>query len=79
MSNQQRICKQCQRVLQRSVHDKCLFCGEPIPEVFKLNEFEKNKIQQDVDQREKKRKKNNKSTQGSCGGGGACGGSCGGA
>lgn len=73
-----RICEKCKRRLQLSTHDKCMFCGEPIPEIFKLSEYEKEKIQADRDDREKKRKAKKSNTEGSCGIGGVCGGSCGG-
>ena len=49
-----------------------MFCGEPISEIFKLTEFVKEKIQQNIDERESKRKNNKKPNQGSCGNGEAC-------
>ena len=73
-----RICQKCQRVLQESVHDKCMFCGEPIPEIFKLSEVKKEKIRENTEKRDKKRKNRKKSSDGyGGGGGGACGAACG--
>lgn len=73
---QERICQKCQRVLQESVHDKCMFCGEPIPELFKLSEIKKEEIRDKTEAREKKRKTKKKSGDG-FGSGGACGAACG--
>lgn len=74
----ERICQRCQRVLQESVHDKCMFCGEPIPEIFKLSEIKKEEIREKAEEREKKRKARKKSGDGYGGGGsGACGAACG--
>lgn len=73
---EKRICQKCQRVLQESVHDKCMFCGEPIPELFKLSEIKKEEIRDKTEEREKKRKAKKKS-DGGFGSGGACGAACG--
>lgn len=73
---QERICQKCQRVLQESVHDKCMFCGEPIPELFKLSEFKKEEIRDKTEEREKKRKAKKKFDSG-YGSGGGCGAACG--
>ena len=36
------------------MHEKCMCCGAPIPELFKLAECEKEKIREALEEREKK-------------------------
>ena len=72
-----RVCTKCNRVLQESVYDKCMYCGEPIPEIFRLSEYKKEEIKEKTKEREKKRKVKKKDSSGhggSCGVGGTCGG-----
>ena len=55
MKLKDRTCGKCKRILQESIHDKCMFCGEPIPEIFQLSEVKKEEIRKKIDEREKKR------------------------
>ena len=68
--------------MQDSVFDKCMYCGEPIKEIFQLSEIKKERLREDQEKRVEEGKKTSKKfknysrgTEGGCGGGcGSCGG-----
>lgn len=69
-------CEKCDRKLIDRFHDKCMYCGHPIPPKYQLteveresNRLEKEKIFQERKDRHKEYMRNQKSaSEGLCGG-----------
>lgn len=71
-----RICDQCNRVLQKSLHDRCMFCGAEIPENMKLSLSQKEELKKEYDKRSLERQKHHRKWNGSDYGGGIGGDIC---
>ena len=41
---EKRICTNCERVLQKTTHDKCMYCGAEIPPELRLSDDKKSEI-----------------------------------
>lgn len=57
---EKRICTNCERILQKSTHDKCMYCGAEIPVELRLSEEQKNEISEK--QQEEHNKQMNKNS-----------------
>jgi len=55
---EKRICTNCDRVLQKTTHDKCMYCGAEIPIELRLSDEQKNKIAEKQQEEHKKQMKN---------------------
>ena len=47
-----RKCPSCNQILQKSVHDICMFCGDEIPEELRLSDQDKAKFTKKVQEME---------------------------
>ena len=56
MEDHPAICDKCSRELKNLEHQRCLYCGEPIPEEFRLSPEETRKI---IQQKNEKWRKEN--------------------
>lgn len=80
MDTVDRKCTECQRILQLSTVDKCMYCGADIPEALRLSEARKGQIRKQHETRETERKRLDKQRKqnswGTADGGfdGSCGG-----
>lgn len=36
------VCTKCGQILTRNRYDKCIWCGQPVPDEFKLTDEERN-------------------------------------
>lgn len=44
------LCPKCNRTLQQSTHNNCMYCGEEIPKYLRLNQSEKNKLEKETEE-----------------------------